>query len=166
MRLDQFLCSTRVTLDTFVQQKPGPKWCILHAMNYHALPFSEGRASPAQPLVTVVDDDESVRESLPGLLKELGFAVSTFSSGRDFLESGNLSKTRCLIVDVGMPGMTGPELHLQLKSRGEKIPVIFITARGDATLRRQLIAQGAVDCLFKPFTEQQLRVALDTALGR
>jgi FixJ family two-component response regulator len=65
-----------------------------------------------------------------------------------------------------MPGMTGPELHLQLKSRGENIPVIFVTARGDAALRRQLIAQGAVDCLFKPFTEQQLRAALDTALGR
>jgi FixJ family two-component response regulator len=135
-------------------------------MNNDAPTYSEGPASPAQPLVTVVDDDESVRESLPDLLKELGFAVSTFSSALDFLESGNLSKTRCLILDVAMPGMTGPELHLQLKSRGENIPVVFVTARGDATLRRQLIAQGAVDCLFKPFTEQQLRAALDTALGR
>ena len=133
-------------------------------MKYHALAYSESRASPAQLLVTVVDDDESVRESLPDLLKELGFAVSTFSSAGDFLKSRDLSRTRCLILDVAMPGMNGPELQLQLKARGEKIPIIFITARADQAVRTQLIAQGAVDCLFKPFSEQQLREALDAAL--
>ena len=133
-------------------------------MNYHALAYSETHASAARVLVTVVDDDESVRESLPDLLKELGYAVSTFSSAQDFLKSRELASTRCLILDIAMPGMTGPELQLQLSSRGEQIPIIFITARGDDTLRRQLIAQGAVDCLFKPFSEQQLRAALDAAL--
>src|SRR6201991_5249918 len=112
-------------------------------------------------LVTVVDDDESVRESLPDLLKEFGFAVSTFPSAQEFLDSSELSRTRCLILDVSMPGMTGPELQQLLTSRGEKIPIIFITARADQAVRAQLLAQGAVDCLFKPFTEQQLRAALD-----
>jgi FixJ family two-component response regulator len=128
----------------------------------HASP--EARASPARTLVTVVDDDESVRESLPDLLRELGFAVRTFSSALEFLKSDDLSTTRCLILDVAMPGMTGPELQAELISRGENIQIIFITARADEAVRRQVLAQGAVDFLLKPFSEQQLRAALDKAL--
>jgi Response regulator len=117
-----------------------------------------------QVLVSVVDDDESVRESLPDLLRELGFAVQAFASAAEFLASPYVSTTRCLILDVAMPGMTGPELQQELTLRGQRIAIIFITARGDESVRRQLIARGAVECLFKPFNEQQLRAALDAAL--
>ena len=125
---------------------------------------SEVRAIPVRTLVTIVDDDESVRESLPDLLKELGFDVRTFSSALEFLNSSDILTTRCLLLDVSMPGMSGPELQLELSSRGEKIPIIFITARVDEAVRRQLLVRGAVDCLFKPFSEQQLRAALDKAI--
>jgi FixJ family two-component response regulator len=118
----------------------------------------------AQPLVTVVDDDESVRESLPDLLRELGFTAQAFASARDFLLSDAVATTRCLILDIAMPGMTGPELHQELALRGQPIATIFITARADQGVRQQLLARGAVDCLFKPFSEQQLRAALDAAL--
>jgi FixJ family two-component response regulator len=118
----------------------------------------------AQLLVTVVDDDESVRESLPDLLRELGFAAQAFASAQDFLMSEYVTTTRCLILDIAMPGMTGPELQQELRLRGSPIAIIFITARADQSLRQQLLARGAVDCLFKPFSEQQLRTALDAAL--
>ena len=118
----------------------------------------------AQPLVTVVDDDESVRESLPDLLRELGFAAQAFASAQDFLMSDSVAATRCLILDIAMPGMTGPELQQELTLRGQPIAIIFITARADQSVRQQLLARGAVDCLFKPFSEQQLRTALDAAL--
>ena len=125
---------------------------------------SRARAIPAQALVSVVDDDESVRESLPDLLRELGFAVQAFASADEFLRSGSVSATRCLILDIAMPGMSGPELQQELTLRGHAIAIIFITARVDETVRRQLIARGAVDCLFKPFSEQELKTALDAAL--
>jgi FixJ family two-component response regulator len=126
----------------------------------------EGRPAPAKPLVSVVDDDESVRESLPDLLRELGFMAQAFASAHEFLMSGDLAATSCLILDIAMPGMSGPELQRELISRGEKMRIIFITARADESLRRQLLAQGAVDCLYKPFSEQQLRAALDAALQK
>jgi len=116
-------------------------------------------------LVSVVDDDESVRESLPDLLKELGYAVQPFCSARDFLASEYLGETDCLIVDVQMPGMTGPELQLELIQRGKNIPLIFITAYVDDAVRKSVIQRGAVDCLFKPFTEATLIAALNAALG-
>ncbi|HET6337376.1 MAG TPA: response regulator [Polyangiales bacterium] len=116
-------------------------------------------------LVSVVDDDESVRESLPDLLKELGFAVQAFSSAEEFLASEYLAKTQCLILDIAMPGMTGTELQLELIRRGEKIPIVFITAQIDETVRRSVVKRGAVDCLFKPFTEAALLKALNAALG-
>ncbi|MGX9146370.1 response regulator [Mesorhizobium sp. 128a] len=116
------------------------------------------------PLVSIVDDDESVRESLPDLLKELGFSAEAFSSAEEFLASDSLGRTRCLIIDVAMPGMTGPELHLELMRRGEKIPTIFITALKDDAVRPRLIEQGAVDCLFKPFTDDALQEAINSAL--
>jgi len=119
-----------------------------------------------QALVSVVDDDESVRESLPDLLKELGFAANAFASAQEFLTSGDIVKTRCLLLDIAMPGMTGPELQQELTLRGYAIPIIFITARADQAVRQRLLEQGAVECLFKPFSEQQLRAALDAALAR
>lgn len=118
-----------------------------------------------QPLVSVIDDDESVRESLPDLLKELGFASEAFASAEEFLDSDPFARTQCLILDITMPGMSGPELHLELQRRGVKFPIIFITAHADDAVRRGLLQAGAVDCLFKPFGETALLEALEKALG-
>jgi FixJ family two-component response regulator len=115
-------------------------------------------------LVSVVDDDESVRESLPDLLRQFGFAVQAFSSAEAFLASEVVSETSCLILDVAMPGMSGPELQEELIRRQQGIPIVFITANGDKTVRPRLLAQGAVECLFKPFSEAALLDALDAAL--
>jgi FixJ family two-component response regulator len=115
-------------------------------------------------LVSVVDDDESVRESLPDLLRELGFAVQAFSSAEEFLASNYVDKTNCLILDVAMPGMTGPDLQRELRLRQQEIPIVFITARKDETIRPRLIELGAVDCLFKPFSDTALLAALNVAL--
>jgi FixJ family two-component response regulator len=119
----------------------------------------------SRPLVSVVDDDESVRESLPDLLREFGFAVETFASAEQFLASDRIAATRCLILDIAMPGMSGPDLQRELTLRRQEIPIIFITAHGDQTTRPRLIAQGAVECLLKPFSDTALREALDAALG-
>ncbi|NKL33223.1 response regulator [Rhizobium leguminosarum bv. viciae] len=116
------------------------------------------------PLVSIVDDDESVRESLPDLVSELGFAVEAFSSAEEFLASGHVERTECLILDIIMPGMSGPDLKQELASRGQTIPTIFITAVKDDQVRPRLIEQGAVDCLFKPFTDDVLQEALNLAL--
>jgi FixJ family two-component response regulator len=115
-------------------------------------------------LISVVDDDESVRESLPDLLREFGFAVQAFSSGQDFLWSGFIEQTRCLILDIAMPGMSGPDLQKELTIRGHDIPIIFITAHGDPAERPRLMSQGAVECLMKPFSEAALLKALSAAL--
>jgi len=115
-------------------------------------------------VVSVVDDDESVRESLPDLLRQFGFAARAFSSADAFLASESLEETRCLILDIAMPGKSGPELQRELAGRRQFIPTIFITASADATLRPRLMAEGAVECLFKPFSEAALLEALDTAL--
>ena len=116
-------------------------------------------------LVSVVDDDESVRESLPDLLRQFGFAAQAFSSAEAFLASEAVSETSCLILDVAMPGMSGPDLQEELIRRQQGIPIVFITANGDKTVRPRLLAQGAVECLFKPFSEAALLDALDAALG-
>jgi FixJ family two-component response regulator len=115
-------------------------------------------------LVSVVDDDAFVREALPDLLKELGYSSQAFPSAKAFLSSSVVADTRCLILDVAMPDMTGPELHRELIRRRQGIPVIFVTAIGDEALRPRLLAEGAVDCLFKPVSEQALIDALHTAL--
>jgi len=122
-------------------------------------------SNTATRLVSVVDDDESIREALPDLLKELGFSARTFASAEAFLASGFDSTTNCLLLDISMPGMSGPELQLELTRRERAIPIVFITARPDDTLRRQLLELGAIDFLIKPFTEQALKGALDKALG-
>jgi FixJ family two-component response regulator len=115
-------------------------------------------------LVSVVDDDESVRESLPDLLNELGFAVQAFASAEEFLASEYVGLTGCLILDIAMPGMSGPDLQRELTVRGQKIPIVFITAHGDASIRPHLLEQGAVECLFKPFSDTALLDALNAAL--
>ena len=115
-------------------------------------------------LVSVVDDDESVRESLPDLIRQFGFAAQAFSSAEAFLASDDLSETSCVILDIAMPGMSGPDLQQELRRRRWEIPIVFITANGDRTVRPRLLAQGAVECLFKPFSETALLDALQTAL--
>jgi FixJ family two-component response regulator len=115
-------------------------------------------------LVSVVDDDESVRESLPDLLRQFGFAAQAFPSAEAFLASTLVGETSCLILDIAMPGMSGPDLQQELLRRRHEIPIVFITANGDRTVRSRLLAQGAVECLFKPFSEAALLDALDAAL--
>ncbi|MGH9967158.1 MAG: response regulator [Pyrinomonadaceae bacterium] len=118
----------------------------------------------ARPLISVVDDDESVRESLPDLLREFGFEAQTFSSAEEFLASNSIADTNCLVLDMAMPGMTGPDLQRELTLRDQDVPIVFITAHRDASVRLRLIAQGAVECLFKPFEPTELLQALNTAL--
>jgi len=115
-------------------------------------------------LVSIVDDDESVRESLPDLLREFGFAARAFSSAEEFLASDCVGDTRCLILDIAMPGMTGPELQRELRRRRKEIPIVFITAHRDEAVRPRMLEEGAVECLFKPFSDTALLEALDVAL--
>jgi FixJ family two-component response regulator len=115
-------------------------------------------------LVSIVDDDESVRESLPDLIRQFGFDVEAFASAEAFLASEFVNDTRCLVLDIAMPGMSGTDLQRELATRRETIPIVFITASGDRTVRRRLLAEGAVECLFKPFSETALLDALNAAL--
>jgi FixJ family two-component response regulator len=115
-------------------------------------------------LVSIVDDDESVRESLPPLLQQLGFAAKAFSSAEAFLASNVVSETGCLVVDISMPGMSGPELQQELRRRRYEIPIVFITSLGDESVRPRLRGEGAVECLFKPFSDTALLDALNAAL--
>jgi FixJ family two-component response regulator len=115
-------------------------------------------------LVSVVDDDESVRESLPDMLRKFGFASHVFSSAEDFLASEYLDQTGCLLLDIAMPGMAGPDLQQELRRRRVAIPIVFITAHCDATVLPRLIQDGAVDCLSKPFSLTALRDAVQAAL--
>ena len=119
----------------------------------------------SRPLIAVVDDDASVRESLPDLLKELGFAVRTFYSAEAFLDCDCIAETRCLIADIAMPGMTGFDLLRELKARGHEIPAIVITAQTGDAIRRRAMETGAVASLFKPFSEEALLEAIEVALG-
>jgi FixJ family two-component response regulator len=122
------------------------------------------RSGNGLPLLSVVDDDESIRESLPGLIKEFGFAARAFSSAEELLSSGSVDETSCLILDIAMPGMSGPELHQELKRRGEEIPVIFITGQKDERIRARVFEQGAAGFLLKPFSDVALLAAIKTAL--
>jgi FixJ family two-component response regulator len=120
----------------------------------------------ARSLVCVVDDDDSVRESLPDLLREFGLAAQAFASAEEFLASDYVDEARCLILDIAMPGMSGPSLQQELARRRQAIPIIFITAHRDLGVRARLMEKGATECLFKPFSDTALLEALDTALGR
>ncbi|OSJ18124.1 two-component system response regulator [Bradyrhizobium canariense] len=115
-------------------------------------------------LVSIVDDDESVRESLPDLLREFGFAAEAFSSAEEFLVSDHIDLTSCLILDMAMPGMSGPDLQRELRLRRQDVPIVFITGHGDETVRPRAMAEGAVECLVKPFSDTSLRDAIDLAL--
>ena len=116
--------------------------------------------------VAVVDDDESVRESLPDLLGQLGYATRAFASAEEFLASGSIADTQCMILDVTLPGISGPELMQALNLQGRRFPIIFITAQGDKSIRCRLIKLGAVECLFKPFSDQNLQGALKLAFSK
>jgi FixJ family two-component response regulator len=116
-------------------------------------------------LVSVVDDDESVRESLPDLLGEFGYSTRTFSSAQEFLSSDCVDQTRCLILDVAMPGMNGLDLQRELNHRGQEIPIIFISGQRDEAIRARALAQRAVRFLYKPFSDTALHEALKAALG-
>jgi FixJ family two-component response regulator len=124
------------------------------------------RAMNRRPLVSVVDDSESVREALPDLLEHSGFDVRTFPSAEAFLDSAAVAETSCLILDVGLPGMSGPDLQQVLMQQGAMIPIIFITAQGDKSIRPRLVAAGAAAVLFKPFSDTALLDALDVAIER
>jgi FixJ family two-component response regulator len=115
-------------------------------------------------LIAVVDDDESVREALPDLLREFGFAARAFASAEEFLASGCVGEAHCLILDIAMPGMSGRDLQQELKRRQQTVPIVFITAHGDEALRPRVLEQGAVECLFKPFSDTALLGAIQAAL--
>ena len=124
----------------------------------------ERRTATERPLLSVIDDDESVRESLPDLLREFGFDARAFSSAREFLSSDYLDATRCLILDVAMPAMSGLDLQLELKRRAQEIPIIFITGQKDEGIRDQAFKQGAAQFLYKPFSDTAVLDAINAAL--
>ena len=124
----------------------------------------EAFMTPRPSLVSVVDDDESMREALPDLLRQFGFAAEAFASAEAFLASEFVGETSCLLLDVAMPGMSGPDLQQELNRRRQRIPIVFITAYGDASVLRRLLARGAVRCLVKPFSDAALLDAVGAAL--
>lgn len=129
---------------------PSPKRQWANPVERSAVrPMPRGPAQDAV-VVSVVDDDESVRDSLPDLLRSFGFKAQAFDSGRAFLAS-DLSDTNCVVLDIAMPGMSGPDVYAELIRLGRRMPVIFITAHGNPCLCDQLLKQGAVACLAKPF---------------
>ncbi len=118
------------------------------------------------PLIAVVDDDASVRESLESLIRSSGYSVKLFASAEEFLNSPGLHETNCLILDVRLPGMDGIDLHRHLLAKHYKVPVIFITAHAsDEHTRSRALRNGAVDYLIKPFSEEALLSAVDVALS-
>jgi len=117
------------------------------------------------PVISVVDDDNSVRDSVGGLLRSVSFGVLVFASAEEFLSSDRLREIDCLILDVRMPGMSGFELQSRLVASHPEMPVIFITAHGDEQLRSRALKGGAVDFLLKPFSEEALLTAVQVALG-
>ena len=118
-----------------------------------------------RPLVAVIDDDASVRESLPDLVREFGYEVRAFASAEEFLASSHNGHPKCLILDIALPGMSGPDLQEELRRLGQDVPIIFITARTDETIRPGLLDNGAFDVLFKPFSERAIEKALREAIG-
>lgn len=120
---------------------------------------------PTNAMISVVDDDASVREALKGLLKSAGFQAAAFASAEEFLDSGRLANTSCLILDVRMPGMGGLELQRRIVAGDHRVPVIFITAHGDEELRARALEAGAADYLYKPFSEQTLLDAIARCVG-
>ena len=135
---------------------------VLHCLVMKA---HRGNGATERPLLSVVDDDEMLRESLPDLLREFGFVARAFSSGQEFLSSDYVDETRCLILDVAMPGMSGLDLQKELKRRGQAIPIIFISGQKDEDIRKQALKQGAASFLHKPFSDSALLDAVNAALS-
>ena len=119
----------------------------------------------SRPLISIVDDDESVREATKGLVRSLGYHAATFASAEEFLSSGRVGDTSCLITDVQMPGLSGVELQRQLIDQGLPMPTIFVTAFPDDRTRSRVLRAGAIGYLSKPYSEESLIQCLDTALG-
>jgi FixJ family two-component response regulator len=117
------------------------------------------------PLISIVDDDESIREATKGLVRSLGYQAATFASAEEFLQSDNVDNTSCLITDVQMPGLSGIDLQSWLIDRGVQMPTIFITAFPEEKTRLRALTAGAVGYLGKPVSEESLLKCLDTALG-
>lgn len=117
-----------------------------------------------QKLIAIVDDDESVRSALQGLMKAVGLPARTFASAEEFLDSGQQHETSCLIADIRMPGMSGLDLQTKLNSENCRIPTIFITAHGDAKMRMQALRSGAVEFLAKPFNDDVLLESVRAAI--
>jgi len=119
-----------------------------------------------RPTIIVVDDDHSVRESLPDLIRECGYESRTYASAEEYLGSDDLMKTSCLILDMAMPGMTGWELQLELQRLHLPTPIVFITATQNEAIRQAVMDEGAVTCLMKPFGNKDLLLAIELALDR
>jgi FixJ family two-component response regulator len=117
------------------------------------------------PLISIVDDDESMREATKGLVRSFGYQAVTFESAEEFLGSDSVKDTSCLIADVQMPGLSGIDLQQRLIAQGHLMPTIFITAFPEEAMRQRALTAGAVGCLDKPFSEESLLKCLDTALG-
>jgi FixJ family two-component response regulator len=118
------------------------------------------------PLISVVDDDHSVRESLARLIRSVGFGAQVFGSAEEYLSAGQRCPGDCLILDIRMPGMNGLELQHELSATDRDLPVIFITAHGsDAEVRARALEAGAVDYLLKPLQEEEVLKAIDAALN-
>jgi FixJ family two-component response regulator len=121
---------------------------------------------PANPIVSIVDDDASLRAALKGLLRSVGLLVEVFASAEEFLASGQLAGTACLVLDVRMPGISGLELQAQLIASRKIVPIIFITAHGDEDARSQALDAGAIDFLQKPFSDEALLNAIAQVIPR
>ena len=119
----------------------------------------------AKPLISIVDDDESMREALKGLMRSLGYTAEAFASAAEFLNSRRVPRTSCLIADVMMPGMTGVELHRHLVTSGKTIPTILITAHPDDSVRERALADGVIGYLSKPFSEHDLLACIRSSLA-
>lgn len=125
------------------------------------LPALEDR----EALICVVDDDEFARVGLGSLLRSMGYAVEAFDSATQFIASGRVSHASCIVLDVCMPRMTGPELQRRLKEEGHAVPIVFLSGQRDARIRERTLGDGAIDFLHKPFDEERLVAALDRALA-
>ena len=138
-------------------------------MNTTTAPSNETRSmadAPRIPLISIVDDDDSVRQALKSLIDSVGFHAEVFESGEEFLKSPYVSQTDCLIADVRMPGMSGLELQERLNASNSSIPIVFISAHDDSDARVRGLRAGAVDFLKKPFSEDALLGAISTSLDR
>jgi len=154
----RFMLSSRLEAAPAAAQRPGSR--------KGGPKSSEEKVMPRRALVSVVDDDESVRESLPDFLRSFGYNVEPFASAEEFLASDSLERTGCLVLDVAMPGMSGPELQLEMARRRIAIPIVFITAHSAPRVASQVLSRGAVACLLKPFTDAAILDAVNSAMGK